>query len=223
MRYRHFIWDWNGTLVDDLGITLDITNSLLGSLGKQPISADWHRDVFELPIIHYYRTIGVSVDEESLHRLDKTFHDAYEAGCAHLGLFHDVAPALKRLHLANASHSILSALPGDILSAHVKHFGIQDYFRSVLGREGKLAGSKVDAGRRLMTSLGLSRQETLIIGDTIYDHEVAVALGCDCALVSRGHQSARRLEAVNPHIVASTIEDVLDWARLPLTPKSDGR
>ena len=37
MKYQYVVWDWNGTLLDDMGFCLDITNRLLMSRGLTPI------------------------------------------------------------------------------------------------------------------------------------------------------------------------------------------
>jgi phosphoglycolate phosphatase len=42
--------------------------------------------------------------------------------------------------------------------------------------------------------MGKPKEEILLIGDTLHDHEVAEATGINCILVAHGHQSAERLK-----------------------------
>jgi len=40
MKYRHIIWDWNGTLFDDLHIVVESVNASLAQLAKFAFLAD---------------------------------------------------------------------------------------------------------------------------------------------------------------------------------------
>lgn len=209
MKYRHIIWDWNGTLVDDAQFAVDLANGLLAETGAPELSLERHREVFQVPIIEYYRQIGIPVTEESFPAMDRHFHSTYHDQRDALTLFEDVAPSLTHLSASGTQNSILSALPGDLLSHHLEHFKVAHFFEHAIGREGERAGSKVSAGRKLIEKLGIRPQEILVVGDTIYDHEVADVLGTDCALIARGHQSEHRLRAVNPTIMARSIAELV--------------
>lgn len=51
----------------------------------------------------------------------------------------------------------------------------------------------------------------LVIGDTYYDQEVANNLGCDCILISSGHQYLKKQE--NLHIY-DTVFEIFDIIKL---------
>ena len=68
-------------------------------------------------------------------------------------------------------------------------------FESVLGSENNLGKSKVAVAVDWLKTHGADPKRTLFVGDTTHDFETAAAIGCDCALVARGHNSRARLEA----------------------------
>ena len=58
------IWDWNGTLLDDLSVSFEATNRLLAANGRAPLAdLDCYRAVFSFPVIDYYRRIGFDFDQ----------------------------------------------------------------------------------------------------------------------------------------------------------------
>lgn len=210
MRYRHIIWDWNGTIVDDVSIAISIASRVLLRHGLPELTLERHRRKFEIPIEHYYRAIGLQFTPEQLIELDEEFHREYDASRATINTFPDIAPTLEHIQIAGAGNSVLSALPENLLHRDIKHFALESHFSRVIGRSGKLAGSKVTQGKSLFKELELDPQDVLVIGDTIYDAEVAHALGTDCALLPRGHQDEERLRAAKPTILAPTLADLLE-------------
>lgn len=208
MRYRHIIWDWNGTIVDDLDLTVELTNIVLLEAGARTISVDEHRAAFQIPIGQYYTTIGLQPTAETLPALDMSYHRMYHEAKHRLTVFPDLASMFDAAKAYDCEHSVLSALPHDLLTEHLDLFNLGAAFKRVIGRRTVHAESKVEGGRKLMKELSLRPAEVLVIGDTVYDHEVASALGMDCALVTRGHQDVKRLQAVNPTYLAHSLSEL---------------
>ncbi len=44
MKYKYVIWDWNGTLLDDVGAALASVNDMLALRGKEPIDLVRYRE-----------------------------------------------------------------------------------------------------------------------------------------------------------------------------------
>ncbi len=77
----HLVWDWNGTLLNDLSLVVSATNVVFASLGGPTVTPDEHRVRFRRPIAEYYaEVLGQAVDDDEFGRLDKIFHDAYRTG-----------------------------------------------------------------------------------------------------------------------------------------------
>ena len=51
----------------------------------------------------------------------------------------------------------------------------------------------------LVRQLACQPEQILLIGDTLHDHEVAEAIGCDCALIMHGHNNVAQLQTANTH------------------------
>src|SRR3954452_17872357 len=74
----HIVWDWNGTLFDDLDAIVDATNEIFISYGLAPVDLDAFRAIYTRPIwACYERMLGRPLEEGEWERLDAAFHDSY--------------------------------------------------------------------------------------------------------------------------------------------------
>lgn len=193
-RYDHVIWDWNGTLLDDVGFSVELVNGLLDQDGLPRIDLDRYRAIFDFPIRLYYERAGFDLSSDgAFERLGRAWMDAYELGRLGCPLHEGARELLAAIRSANITQSILSAYPRTSLESIVGHFGLREYFVRVLGLDDIWARSKIELGRPWVAELGLPPARILLVGDTLHDLEVARALGIDCALVGAGHQSSQRL------------------------------
>ena len=59
MRYTDVIWDFNGTILDDVAAGIASVNKMLSDRGLPTIKDEEHyRKIFRFPIIEYYRALG---------------------------------------------------------------------------------------------------------------------------------------------------------------------
>ena len=62
--YKHIIWDWNGTLLDDVDIVIDCMNSLLKKRNLPLLHVDKYKDIFTFPVKDYYSQLGFDFTTE---------------------------------------------------------------------------------------------------------------------------------------------------------------
>ena len=192
-KYKHIIWDWNGTLFNDAELCHNIINGLLKRNGIEEISFQRYKDIFDFPVKEYYKKAGLDFNKTSFEILGKEFMDEYEERKFESAIFSDVKDILGSVQKIGLTQSLLSAYQHDSLIAIINHFGLKDYFTGLNGLGDIYAASKVDAGKKWIKESGYKKGEVVLIGDTIHDFEVAGEIGADCILVSNGHQSKERL------------------------------
>jgi phosphoglycolate phosphatase len=91
----------------------------------------------------------------------------------------------------------------------VKEFRVDRYFDEILGQVGRTARRKEEMALAWAGRNGIDPKDVLVIGDTVYDHDVARAIGCDCVLISNGHQSRAKLLTCGVTVL-SHIGDIID-------------
>ena len=55
--FRNLIFDWSGTLVDDMGPVIEATNTVLGKYGIAPYDREGFRRSFRLPYREFYEEL----------------------------------------------------------------------------------------------------------------------------------------------------------------------
>lgn len=209
-NYKHIIWDWNGTLVDDAWLCVDVMNQLLVKRGMTMLTVDRYREVFDFPVKEYYRRLGFNFDEEPFEVPGTEFIEGYRARWREAHLQADTMTTLQKIHQAGITQSLLSAAIQQLLEEMTDYFGITNRFIRILGLDNHYAYGKMEIGKVWMEKLGFKPHEVLLIGDTVHDHEVAVAIGVDCVLFTSGHQVSEKLSRCGVPLF-ETLSEISDY------------
>ena len=199
LSYRHIVWDWNGTLLDDVQPAVNAINRMLAARGLPPTDVPSYRATFGFPVRHYYRTIGIALADAEWDTVAREFHDFFLAEPG-LHLRPEAGSVLRFCREAGCGLAVLSASEQSILNRMLADAGLAGFFDHVQGVDNLYGHSKLEMGRRLLTQLTADGR-ALFVGDTLHDHEVATALGCDCLLIAEGHQTPERLLAAGCPVV----------------------
>jgi len=201
MKYTHILWDWNGTLIDDLGVSVEVLNAMLSPRGLKTLTHEEYREVFRFPIIDYYIAVGLTPERWPYDDLAKEYWQLYDPASRTAPLMAGAKEVLQQLKDLGAAQAILSASEQGHLKAVTKYFGIHGYFNDVLGLNSIHAHSKVELGLDWIRREGVAPEHVVLIGDTEHDAAVAKSMGIDCILIPKGHYSRRRLELLDLPIV----------------------
>ena len=205
-NYTHVIWDWNGTLLDDVAWNITVINIMLEKRGLPIIDsiAAYHR-VFGFPVKEYYRRVGFDFEEEPYEALALEYTGLYHGNKSGIPLYHDAQDALSWFQQKGIRQIVLSASEINNLLSQMKPYNINAYFDEILGISNIFADSKYDIGKSYIERT--KPQKALLIGDTVHDKEVADALDIDCALIANGHQSKTALLSSGA-VVVDCIKDI---------------
>ncbi len=191
--FRHIVWDWNGTLLDDVAACVDAINAMIRRRGLRPLTHDHYRRIFQFPVKSYYVGLGFDLEDEDWDAIAREFHANYDCTSREAGLRTGVQELLRELRTGGVPMSILSASEEGILENMLQARGIASFFEHVYGLSDLYAASKLELGHALLDALPAAPADVLLIGDTTHDHEVAAAMGCRCWLLAGGHQAPERL------------------------------
>ncbi len=191
-RYDRVLWDFNGTLYDDLMLGINSINTLLARYDLPPLdSVELYRDIFRFPVRDYYEDVGLPVDGEGFHKVAHEWLELYRAGEHTVTLRVGAEKALAYLRDRGMPQGVLSATEMSMLHEQIAAVGITEYLDCVLGRGDIYAADKSSIAAAYAVSH--PNERVLMVGDTIHDFETARAGGFDCVLLEGGHQSRRVL------------------------------
>ncbi len=208
---KTIIWDYNGTIIDDIDLCLAVENKMLEKRGmKHNYTLQEYQELFCFPVINYYIKLGYTFENETYDEVSVEFHELYDSGFPEVRLMAGFEDLIRTSAARGYDNVILSAANHDKLVQQCDDLGITKYFSNILGTEDLLGGSKIDMAKRWMNRSGVMPEDCLFIGDTLHDLETARALGIDhVILLASGHQSPRLLQENCDHVVSALSEITL--------------
>lgn len=193
LRYTHVIWDFNGTLMDDVDVAVASVNDMLDKRGMARTDRAAYVRMVTSPIIEYYKKI-FDLQVVPFAEIQVEFLAGYEKRIGQAGLLPGVGRALARFAEEGLQQCVISSFEQGRLRRMVEDLGIGGYFSEVSGADNTRAEGKVERGRDWLARSGAVPRQVLVIGDLVHDWEMARALGADCALIAAGHQHRQALE-----------------------------
>ena len=152
-RYHHLIWDWNGTLLDDLDLCIDVMNAILDRRQLPQLHRARYHALFDFPVRTYYERLGFDPAEDSFARLSVEFISGYDARRLESSLHPAARRVLAAASAAGLRQSILSAYRQETLHEIVQHFGLAAHFDHIAGLPNIHAHSKLALGHALVRRL----------------------------------------------------------------------
>lgn len=187
------VWDWNGTLLNDVDLSYQCMNRLLDFHGLPLLEGiEQYRDVFEFPVENYYRTVGFDFNKTPFPILAQRYMDDYQDKSYSCSLYPGVMDTLKRAREYGFYQAVLSASHRENLLAQIRNLHMENSFDSIWGIEDIYATSKLDIAKQFKKICNTD-DEVWFVGDSLHDLEVASDIGAQCILVSSGHQNKKRL------------------------------
>ena len=205
---KTIIWDWNGTLLNDIDICIDSINILLEHRNIEKLTKEIYKEIFTFPVKDYYSKAGFDFTKEDFDIPATEFINIYNSRIIDAYLFQEVTSVLEHFKRRNYQQLIISAMEQDSLVKSIFEKGISNYFTYISGINDHYAVSKVENAKNLIKKANINPNQICMIGDTIHDYEVAGEIGCNCIIVANGHQSYKRLEPLNCTVV-NKLTDVI--------------
>jgi phosphoglycolate phosphatase len=210
MKYKYIFFDFNGTVIDDLDLCLDLLNQILIKQNKPTKTVEEYKEIFGFPIIDYYKAAGVTFEKDSFEDLSNWFIKIYQPESFKCSLFHHSVETFDFLRSKGYKVVLLSASQIDNLLEQCEAFGITKCFDDILGIEDVRARSKVHLAEAYFKKHNIDPKDAFFIGDTLHDAEVAKTVGADFGLVTFGQQSTRRLKQVTD-LLFNSYDDIKEY------------
>ncbi len=204
--YDNIIWDWNGTLLDDVELCIQTVNDILKDYDLGPLDRSTYLEIFDFPVQDYYERAGMDFAAVSFEAVSARFCQSFEENLHRASLFAEAPGSLTQLKTQGYRQFVLTSTEQSAIARMVMAYGVQDFFDGLYGLSDGLAKGKADAGKRMMHGCALEAGRTILVGDTVHDWEVAQALGIDCVLVATGLHSHDRLSRLGAPVVTALAE-----------------
>lgn len=198
-------WDWNGTIVNDALVFVEILNVFLKKNKLPLMSLEKYRASFCFPISLFYKKIKLYQTQESFEKLTKEFVGLYSQKMKNPPLVNNIVSALDFFNKKNIKQCVLSAQNQKTLDFLVDFYGLRKYFTFVVGVKNDYALGK--EGQAKLLKKNFDSENLVVVGDTDLDWLVSKKIGARCVLVDWGHNNKKRLLR-HSSFVCSSIKDL---------------
>lgn len=190
MEITHIIWDFNGTVLDDVHMAVAAVNDMLISRGLETTNLEVYKNTLTMPLTEYYKTVGIYCDD--IAGLSVEFRDC----CAKHPELAKIADGVKEVIAYAKEKGITNVLMSSLYHPHlieeVEKYGVADWFDEIIGLSDRNLGSKQNNALEYIERHKLNANNILFIGDIISDSQMAKSVGGQTILVSNGHMSYER-------------------------------
>ena len=200
-------WDWNGTLLDDVGVARVAMNEVLQTHQLPTIAdEDEYRQLFGFPIRSFYSRVGVG--EGAFVEAANQYLRLFAQTVGQASLQHEARATLAAIGALGVEQVLISATPKEVLKQQLAPHALNAHFSEILGITDVYAASKAHVVASWLESSGHNPQRVLMVGDTNHDEEIAEALNVRFLRYSRGHQES---QSQGPHPVVDNLRDVVTF------------
>ncbi|WP_395740858.1 NUDIX domain-containing protein [Prosthecobacter sp.] len=200
---RNLLFDWSGTLADDLPNVLKAVNGMLRSAGAAALTREEFRARFRLPYTEFFAEVLPGV---SLERLQQLYLEHFPHVHEGVTLLPHAAEFIQYAAATGRRMVVLSSAPLPHVEAQAKALGLRDAFEIL--RCGVI--DKRSEIHTLLAELDMAAEETAFIGDMRHDIDAGKAAGVLSIATCTGYETAETLLTAEPDLM------VRDLSRLPV-------
>ena len=191
--FRNLIFDWSGTLVDDLGPVIEATNAVLGKYDVPALDREQFRRAFRLPYREFYAEFLPHIP---LEELEAHFRPAFDAAVTPVTVLPHAREKLEWCATLGIRCFVLTSMDTLAFERQMDDFGFRKHFEATYS--GVL--DKRDIIHRILETHHLDPGETAFVGDMTHDVETARHGGISSIAVLTGYNHAEILATVRPDI-----------------------
>ncbi len=218
---RNIIFDWSGTLVDDLPVVLKASNFVLTQAGKREMTLEQFRAEFSLPFTNFYDRHTPRVP---MPQLEQWFHAEFKRSQDSVCELPHARGFLGFCRAKKIRTFLLSTIRADHFAAQCRVTGFDDF----LDRSYTDVWDKRKKIHEILAGNNLKPDETLFIGDMEHDIETARYGGVHSCAVLTGYNTLEQLRAAQPDLIVehlSELRQILEQNQFQIKPlaEKDGK
>jgi phosphoglycolate phosphatase len=191
--FRNLIFDWSGTLVDDLGPVIEATNAVLTQYQIAPLDRESFRRNFRLPYSEFYAELlpGIALEE-----LESHFRPAFDHATTPVSVLPHAREKLDWCRALGVRCFVLTSMDPAAFERQLDDFGLRGHFEATYSG----VVDKRDVIHQILLTHGLLPADTAFVGDMTHDVETARHGGIASIAVLTGYNHAEVLAAARPDL-----------------------
>ena len=210
--FKLLVFDWDGTLMDSEARIVDCMRSAIADLGVEVPDDEAIRDIIGLGLSEAVRSLLPYVESHLIDAAASRYrHHFLHQNETPSTLFPRVAETLRNLSHAGYLLAVATGKGRRGLDEALRRSGLEVFFHATRCADETASKPHPEMLLQLMAELGSEPAETLMIGDTEYDMQMASNARTPALGVTYGVHSPQRLLASGPLGCVDDIAAVPDW------------
>lgn len=199
------IFDWDGTLMDSIGLIVESMHKAGQSVGMATTDAAI-KSIIGLSLARGIELLYPQADADQQSHITQAYAEHYIANSHTSPLFAGVPALIEQLRNQGKLLAVATGKKRVGLERVFAHSGIKEQF--VTSRCADESGSKPDPAMlsEILAETGKAVVDSVFVGDSIYDIEMANALGMDSIAVTYGTADKATLLTAHPTSVAVDVK-----------------
>lgn len=208
---RLIVFDWDGTLMDS---ETQIVHSMFGAIRDMQLesrSADECRNIIGLGLKEAIDSLYPGRDEQFSRQFVDNYRQHWFAQANDSELFPGARETLLLLREAGFELAIATGKGRTGLERVLKHTELESMFSVTRCSDETRSKPHPQMLEEILQETGVEAENTLMVGDTEYDMNMAIQAGVHPVAVSYGVHERGRLMAHQPLTCLDTIGELVDW------------
>ena len=208
--YKNLIFDFDGTIADSKECSIVATQKSFKERGLEEPTVNLIEYYMGIPIEKSFSLMSsVDLDDHQLEALIKTFRQNYkEVESSYLKLYKHMTEQLQSLSKGKQLF-VVSSKKTDVLIRNLEILDIDHLFTEVIGSD-KVNHYKPspDGINYILNKYQLENEETIYIGDAIFDMQMANSAKVASCAVTWGTHSIEELKSENPTYIIHEVTEL---------------
>ena len=204
---RNIYFDFDGTLADTTEGIVRCTLVTLQQLGLPASTPERIRSVIGLPLTGCFAR-GTDTPPERIEEACATYRKLFnEIAIPYTTLYPGTKETLAQLQAQGLQLALCTSRSNNSLNALLQVLGIRSYFSAIVTNQDVTHPKPApDIALLALERMGARADETLVVGDTVFDLQMGRAAGCRTCGVTWGNQDRAQLQAASPDWILDRIE-----------------
>jgi len=207
------VFDWDGTLMDSAGAIVRAIVAACEDLGVARPTEERARHVIGLGLEDALRHAVPDLAAADYPRMADRYRHHYLASDQELSLFEGAREMVEWLDARQVLLAVATGKSRQGLERALGHSGLGTLFHATRCADECFSKPHPAMLEELMDELGVARERTVMIGDTIHDLQMARNAGVAAVAVSFGAHPRTVLEAERPMACLASPAALHEWLR----------
>lgn len=211
-RFKLLVFDWDGTLMDSEAQIMTSLAKVIAELNLAARSDGTLRNIIGLGLPEAIRQLYSEADNDDVQRFAECYRRHFLAGeQLPSRLFNGAMEVIMQLHTTGYLLAVATGKSRRGLDRSLQETGSEDYFHVTRCADESISKPHPQMLLEIMADLDVAPEETLMIGDTEYDLQMAAQAGTASLAVTYGVHERERLLAHQP---LACLDDISEVGRL---------